>query len=58
MEFGDGAESLGHCVECGKPTAQFVNCANDKCRKLFLRCDACTSAHKHKYCGECEPALV
>ena len=58
MEFGDGAESLGRCVECGKSTAQFVNCANDKCRKLFLRCDECTSAHKHKYCGECEPALV
>ena len=45
-------------VECGKPTAQFVNCANNDCRKLFLRCDECTAAHKHEYCGECEPALV
>lgn len=53
MEFGDGAQSLGQCVECGAHTPTFVNCANLACRKQFLRCDDCTSTSAHPYCDEC-----
>ncbi|MCX0277995.1 rhodanese-related sulfurtransferase [Nocardia zapadnayensis] len=56
MEFGEGAESLGRCAECAKPTPLFVNCANEECRKLFLRCAACTESGLHPHCGECVPA--
>ncbi|RAG67684.1 hypothetical protein DN536_35710, partial [Burkholderia multivorans] len=44
VEFGEGAESIGHCVECGTRTPEFVNCANLECRKQYLRCAECTAA--------------
>ena len=53
MEFGEGAESLGSCLECGKRTPKFVNCANEKCRQQFLRCEDCTRAGLHPTCGSC-----
>ena len=53
MEFGSGAESLGSCLECGKRTPKFVNCANENCRQQFLRCEDCTSAGLHPTCGSC-----
>ncbi|WP_146002301.1 hypothetical protein [Actinotignum urinale] len=39
--------------ECGKKTPEFVNCANQECRKQFLLCDNCSSAGLHPYCNEC-----
>ena len=53
MEFGSGAESLGSCLECGKRTPKFVNCANENCRQQFLRCEDCTRAGLHPTCGSC-----
>ena len=53
MEFGEGAESLGSCLECGKRTPKFVNCANENCRQQFLRCEDCTRAGLHPTCGSC-----
>lgn len=53
MEFGSGAESLGSCLECGKRTPKFVNCANESCRQQFLRCEDCTRAGLHPTCGSC-----
>ncbi|MCT1866088.1 rhodanese-related sulfurtransferase [Dermabacter sp. p3-SID358] len=53
MEFGDGAESLGTCVACGRRTPIYVNCINPACRKQFLRCDECTKDELALACGEC-----
>ena len=58
MEFEEGVESLGACVECGVSTPLFVNCANEVCRAQFLRCEACTVAGRHRACGACETATV
>lgn len=56
MEFGSGAESLGRCRECDQPTPLFANCADEACRKQFLRCEDCSDAGKHPFCGECAAA--
>lgn len=60
VEFGEGAESIGHCVECGTRTPEFVNCANLECRKQYLRCAECTAAGLQPECTDCaeDPALA
>ncbi|WP_349829253.1 rhodanese-related sulfurtransferase [Brevibacterium litoralis] len=58
VEYGEGVQSLGTCVECDAHTPLFVNCANEACRKQFLRCEACTESGAHPHCGECVPATV
>jgi UPF0176 protein len=58
QEFGEGAESLGHCVGCGEPTPLYVNCENLSCRRMYLRCEDCTAAGVRPDCGECVPASV
>ena len=58
QEFGPNAQSLGTCVECGKPTADYVNCVDQSCRRQFLRCGACTAAGAHPSCGHCAPAAL
>ncbi|MCF6793517.1 hypothetical protein Q0N40_00785 [Corynebacterium pseudokroppenstedtii] len=45
-------------VECGKPTAQYVNCERIDCRQRFEWCNECTSADKRQYCDVCELVLV
>lgn len=60
VEFGEGAESIGHCISCGTATPEFVNCANLECRKQYLRCAECTAAGRQSACLECteQPALA
>ncbi|GAA4518101.1 oxygen-dependent tRNA uridine(34) hydroxylase TrhO [Brevibacterium yomogidense] len=53
MEFGDGAESLGSCTECGGRTPLFVNCTNGSCRTQFLKCEDCTAAADEHLCTDC-----
>ncbi|GAA4283242.1 rhodanese-related sulfurtransferase [Brevibacterium daeguense] len=57
MEFGEGAESLGRCVSCNTPTPLFANCADESCRRQFLRCEDCTEAGRHPHCEECRSAV-
>ncbi len=58
VEFGDGAESIGHCVACEKPTPNFVNCANLDCRQQYLRCEDCTEKNRQPYCSDCVQAGI
>ncbi|GAA3851700.1 rhodanese-related sulfurtransferase [Brevibacterium ammoniilyticum] len=60
VEFGEGAESIGHCISCGTATPEFVNCANLECRKQYLRCTECTAAGRQPACLECteQPVLA
>ncbi|WP_240372299.1 rhodanese-related sulfurtransferase [Brevibacterium zhoupengii] len=58
VEFGDGAESIGHCVACEKPTPNFVNCANLDCRQQYLRCDDCTEKNLQPHCSDCVQAGI
>lgn len=60
VEFGEGAESIGHCISCGTATPEFVNCANLECRKQYLRCTRRTAAGRQSACLECteQPALA
>lgn len=34
-------EVVSVCHQCGKPSDNHVNCANDDCHLLFIQCDAC-----------------
>ncbi|WP_350270501.1 rhodanese-related sulfurtransferase [Brevibacterium sp. CBA3109] len=58
VEFGDGAESIGHCVSCEKATPNFVNCANLDCRLQYLRCEDCTEKNRQPYCPDCVHAGI
>ena len=58
VEFGDGAESIGHCVSCQKSTPIFVNCANLECRQQYLRCEDCTEKNLQPYCPDCVSAGI
>ncbi|GAA2012963.1 rhodanese-related sulfurtransferase [Brevibacterium samyangense] len=55
VEYGENVKSLGSCAECGEPTPIYVNCANEECRKQFLRCETCTDKGAHPFCGDCVP---
>ncbi len=58
VEFGEGAESIGHCVACEKATPNFVNCANLDCREQYLRCEDCTEKNRQPYCPDCVQAGI
>jgi UPF0176 protein len=47
-------EIISECHQCGKPSANHVNCANKACNLLFIQCDEC--AKKHEGC--CTPECV
>jgi UPF0176 protein len=42
------------CHQCGNPSDNHVNCANDDCHLLFIQCDACAE----KYLGCCTPECM
>ena len=50
---GERIRRRRECLECGKRTPKFVNCANESCRQQFLRCEDCTRAGLHPTCGSC-----
>lgn len=53
MEFGEDYARLGHCIHCGEPTENFVNCINeDTCRKQVLICEECASRKETAHCGQ------
>ncbi|WAL39879.1 rhodanese-related sulfurtransferase [Brevibacterium sp. BRM-1] len=56
VEFAPGAHSLGRCGACGEPTADYANCFDPACRRMFLRCPACTAAGRLRECGQCTAA--
>lgn len=45
---------LSECHQCGSPSDNHVNCANDDCHLLFIQCEAC--AEKMKGC--CTPECI
>jgi UPF0176 protein len=42
---------ISQCHQCGAPSDNHVNCANDDCHLLFIQCDECAT----KYEGCCTP---
>lgn len=51
VEFGEGVESLGRCTACQKPTADYVNCADESCRQQRLLCPECAASGTAELCG-------
>ncbi len=47
-------EVVSVCHQCGNPSDNHVNCANDDCHLLFIQCNEC----KIKYKGCCTPACI
>ena len=47
-------EIVSVCHQCGKPSDNHVNCANDDCHLLFIQCDDC--AVKYQHC--CTPKCI
>lgn len=41
-------EIIARCHQCGKPSDNHLNCANDACHILFIQCNEC--AEKFNYC--------
>ncbi len=39
------ADVIAHCHQCGNPSDQHVNCANDQCHILFIQCDTCEESY-------------
>jgi UPF0176 protein len=36
-----GDEIISQCHQCGRPSDNHTNCANDDCHLLFIQCEAC-----------------
>jgi UPF0176 protein len=46
-----GEEVIARCHQCGAPSDNHVNCANDACHILFIQCEACASKY-HDCCSQ------
>jgi len=44
-------EVIANCHQCGNPSDNHVNCANDACHILFIQCESCGT----EYHGCCSP---
>ncbi|MCS6916388.1 MAG: rhodanese-related sulfurtransferase [Chitinophagales bacterium] len=42
---------ISYCALCGKPSARFINCANEICNKHFICCELCAQ-HMKGCCSE------
>jgi UPF0176 protein len=45
------ADVIAHCHQCGAPSDQHINCANEHCHILFIQCDQCREQY-HGCCSE------
>ena len=46
-----GEEIISCCHQCGAPSDNHVNCANDACHILFIQCKACAEKY-HDCCSQ------
>ena len=46
-----GEEIISKCHQCGQPSDNHVNCANDGCHLLFIQCAECSKKYE-KCCSE------
>ena len=50
-------KKLGHCYQCGKPHDIHRDCANEKCHRLILQCDACAANFRGCCCDACQKVV-
>jgi UPF0176 protein len=51
------ADVLASCDQCGKPSDNVVNCANDKCHVRFIQCNECRAKYRSCCCAACSAAV-
>jgi UPF0176 protein len=44
---------LAHCHQCGAPSDNHINCANDACHLLFIQCETCAAKYTHCCSQKC-----
>ncbi|MBK7372061.1 MAG: rhodanese-related sulfurtransferase [Saprospiraceae bacterium] len=44
---------IAHCHQCGAPSDDHVNCANDACHILFIQCSSCGEQFDHCCSQKC-----
>ncbi|HSX42937.1 MAG TPA: rhodanese-related sulfurtransferase [Candidatus Saccharimonadales bacterium] len=49
VEFSDHAKTIGVCIHCGGPTANYENCALTGCNELVLICETCLRDDAKRY---------
>ena len=52
-----GNEIISMCHQCGVPSDNHVNCANNGCHLLFLQCEECNSIYDGCCSKACQEAL-
>lgn len=45
---------IARCHQCGGPSDDHVNCANDACHLLFIQCKSCAEKYQHCCSDECK----
>jgi len=49
---------ISNCHQCGAPSDQHTNCANDACHILFIQCDACKTQHDNTCSDKCQSFIA
>ncbi len=44
---------IAHCHQCGAPSDEHINCANDACHILFIQCQDCRDEYEGCCSAEC-----
>jgi len=47
---------VGICYHCGRPSENYVNCANVECNRLYLCCEECETRTMRCCCDDCRTA--
>ncbi len=49
---------IAKCHQCGEPSDEHVNCANEACHLLFIQCNNCAKAMDNCCSGECKKIVA
>ncbi len=51
-------EVIATCHQCGEPSDEHVNCANDACHLLFIQCPKCAEDYDNCCSAECQSFIA
>lgn len=54
VSLGNDKVVVSKCVSCNKKCEKYINCANTKCHKHFIKCDECIKKEGKACCKVCE----